>query len=348
IMDTIMVLTILCLAIAGDLIVGLSFFMARQHLGPALTLLKLYKQVAKVRQDLVKNSEDQEAAKRRPEILFEELSAGALYIEAQNNERVPAITGPRNVETNRRIPEITKNPSVWTLIRKVAAVFLIAIALVAALITWVLAADTVVVGVDLTTSSQVENEFKDSLDKVEGIINSQKSPGTRVVVLGIRKDSFGAPIIFDETVPLESGRFNQRIQAWRLGAIKKWRVQKASLNPGENRSDIFGFLVRAAVIFNDDPNGKKQLIVFSDMRHVGQGYNFEIARGLAKVRIEELDAQGLLPKLPAVKVWILGAHTIGLSPAQWMKLKDFWSEYLKRSGAELVMFSPSRRIQEKE
>src|SRR5262249_59870974 len=78
IMDIIMALTILCLAIAGDLVVGLSFFMARQHIGPALTLLKLYKQLAKVRRELVKNSEGQEAEKRRPEILFEELSAGGL------------------------------------------------------------------------------------------------------------------------------------------------------------------------------------------------------------------------------------------------------------------------------
>ena len=67
IMDIIMALTILCLAIAGDLVVGLSFFMARQHLGPALTLLKLYKQLAKVRRALMKNCEDQEAAKRRPD-----------------------------------------------------------------------------------------------------------------------------------------------------------------------------------------------------------------------------------------------------------------------------------------
>src|SRR5262245_22036469 len=80
-MDIAMAITIMCLAIAGDLMVGLSFFMARQHLGPALTLLRLYKELAKVKRHLVKNSQDQEAAVRRPEILFEELTAGALYIE---------------------------------------------------------------------------------------------------------------------------------------------------------------------------------------------------------------------------------------------------------------------------
>jgi hypothetical protein len=345
IMDIIMVITIICLAFAGDLVVGLSFFMARQHLGPAGTLLRLHKELAKVRRNLVKNEEDQEAARRRPEILYEELSAGALYIEAQKEERVPAET-PKIAETKSGVPEVTKSPSVWTLMRKTAVVFFVVIALVAGLMTWALAADTVVVGVDLTTSSQVESEFKDSLDKVEEIIKSQKSPGTRVVVLAIRKDSFGSPIIFDDVVPLESGRFGQRLEAWRLIAIKKWRTRKASLNPGENGSDIFGFLMRAAVIFSDDPNGKKLLLVFSDMRHVGQGYNFEVAKGLAKVHIDELDAQGLLPKLQGVKVWILGAHTNGLSPAHWMKLKDFWCEYLKRSGAELMIFSPSRRFQE--
>jgi len=121
-------------------------------------------------------------------------------------------------------------------------------------------------------------------------------------------------------------------------------VRKESLKPSENGSDIFGFLSRAALIFADDPTGKKQLLLFSDMRHVGRGYNFEIAEGLARARLNELDAQGLIPKLQAVKAWILGAHTYGLTPAHWMKLKNFWSEYLKRSGAELIIFSPSRRL----
>jgi hypothetical protein len=207
-------------------------------------------------------------------------------------------------------------------------------------------ADTVVVGVDRSTSSDVNTESNDNLAKVEEIIRTENTPGTRIAVLGIVKDSFGSPIIFDDTVPLESGRFGQRLEEWRLRAIKKWRARKQSLSPSENGSDIFGFLSRASLIFADDPNGKKRLLVFSDMRHVGRGYNFEIAGGLAKARLKELDAQGLVATLQGVKVWILGAHTNGVSPAHWMKLKDFWSEYMKRSGAELMMFSPSRRIQE--
>jgi hypothetical protein len=346
IMDIIMAITIMCLAIAGDLVVGLSFFMARQHLDAAGTVLRLYKELDKVRRALVKNTEGQEAVTRRPEILYEELTAGALYIEAQNGEPSPTKTLPQIAEAKSAVPETRKSPSVWTLIRRAALVFVTAIALVAVLMTWVLAADTVIVGIDLTTSSQVESEFNDSLDKVEMIINGQNSPRTRVVILGIRKDSFGSPVIFDETTPLESGRFGQRIEAWRVRAIKKWRAQKELLNPSENGSDIFGFFARAAVIFADELNANKRLLVFSDMRHVGQGYNFEIAKGLAKARLDELDAQGLLPKLHGAKVWILGAHTNGLSPAHWTKLKDFWSEYLKRSGAELIMFSPSRRFQE--
>ena len=46
IMDILMVITIMCLAIAGDLVVGLSFFMARHHLGPAATLLRMHKELA--------------------------------------------------------------------------------------------------------------------------------------------------------------------------------------------------------------------------------------------------------------------------------------------------------------
>jgi hypothetical protein len=352
ILDVTLVLALIVLAIGGEIVGGVSFYNMRLDLADALPVLGLYKEFSKVQRSIARNDHDQEAARRAPEILYEELTAGALYFNSQE-ENQPMVKNEHDkvIEVDSRTVNVTasqpeKTARVSALIRNTIIGFVTVMLVLGAWVGWALAADTVVVGIDLTTSSQVESEFKDSLDKVGEIIRDQKDPGTRIVVLGIREDSFGSPIIFDEAVPLVFGRFGQRLEEWRLRAIKKWRARKESLNPGENGSDIFGFLARAAVIFSDDPNGKSRLLVFSDMRHVGQGYNFEMARGLAKARIDELDAQGLVPKLQGVKVWIFGAHTNGLSPSHWTKLKDFWSNHLKRSGAELMMFSPSRRLAE--
>jgi len=202
--------------------------MVGQHLGPAVILLRLYTEFAKVRRDLVKNDEDQEAARRRPEILYEELSAGALYIEAQNDQRVPAETGPKFAEAKSGVPEVRKSRSVWTLMGITVFVVFTAIALIAVLMARALAADTVAVGIDLTTSSKVESEFKNSLDKVEQIITSQKAPGTRIVVLGITKDSFGAPIILTMPCLLSP---DDLASGWKSGGCALLRSGGRGRNP---------------------------------------------------------------------------------------------------------------------
>jgi hypothetical protein len=348
VVDIAMVLTLLCFAIGGEFAAGLTFFEMRRNFDDAAHVLGLYGAVRDLQKAIVENERNQEAARQRPEILHHELTAGKLYAEAKEEERTPPKAEDNEAVERRNGNTVGPNGrSVGSTIRMTVIAFIAIMGVLGGFVaTLALAADTVVVGVDRSTSSDVNTESNDNLAKVEEIIRTENTPGTRIVILGIIKDSFGSPTIFDDAVPLESGRFGQRLEEWRLHAIKKWRVRKESLTPSENGSDIFGFLSRAALVFADDPNGKKRLIVLSDMRHFGQGYNFENMNGLAKARIDELDAQGLVPKLQGVKVWILGAHTNGLSPAHWMKLKDFWTEYLKRSGAELMIFSPSRRVPE--
>lgn len=350
ILDIAMVLTLVCLAIGAEIVAGLAFFEAHFQFADAAPILGLYKEVRKIQRATTKNEHEQESARRGPEILYEELTAGALYSEIQEekkamlkdkDEKKNAIE-VRSKEKNGSGYKDDGSSGIGAAIIKTAIGFVTAIVLLGALVGWALAADTVVIGIDLTTSA--DSEFGENLSKVEEIIKNQKTPGTRIVVLGIRADSFGAQLIFDDSMPREPGRFGQQMDAWRLRAINRWRAQKPSLKPTEKGSDIFGFLMRAAVIFADDPDGEKRLLVLSDMRHVGLGYNFELINGLAKIRLDELDSRGLLANFQAVKVWILGAHTSGLSPVQWMKLKEFWVDYLKRAGATLVIFSPSRRL----
>jgi hypothetical protein len=104
-------------------------------------------------------------------------------------------------------------------------------------------------------------------------------------------------------------------------------------------------MARASSEF-DDASPVKRLIVLSDMRHVGRGFNFERVMGDPLFVMESVRRQELVARLEGVKVWVLGAHTVGIDERQWDRLKRFWTEYLSRAGAELRTFTPMRRLAE--
>ena len=105
-------------------------------------------------------------------------------------------------------------------------------------------------------------------------------------------------------------------------------------------------MARASREFDGASGPVKRLIVLSDMRHVGRGFNFERVMGDPLLVMENVRRQELVPRLEGVKVWVLGAHTVGIDERQWDRLKRFWTEYLGRAGAELRTFTPMRRLAE--
>ena len=60
--------------------------------------------------------------------------------------------------------------------------------------------------------------------------------------------------------------------------------------------------------------------------------------------IEDVRHRGLVPRLHGVTVWTLGVQTTGIDERQWQTLRAFWTEYFRLAGAELVSFSPNRRL----
>jgi hypothetical protein len=231
--------------------------------------------------------------------------------------------------------------------RKASLVFFLSVLIIGIFVAALFAAETHIIGIDLTTSTGVHEEFKENLKKAGKIIVNTSAAGTRTVVIGISEQSFGAPVILDRTAPVDVGRFSERLNSWRLQTLKDWEAKKKTLKPTEEGSDIFGFFARASLIFADDPNGTKRLVVLSDMRQVGRGYNFERPIDDPVSVVKKVEQEGLIPDLGGVQVWILGAHTAGMDERLWHRLKDFWTEYNKKSGADLKAFSPSRRFSEK-
>jgi hypothetical protein len=105
------------------------------------------------------------------------------------------------------------------------------------------------------------------------------------------------------------------------------------------QTDIFSSLIVAQKLFHDEVR-RKVLVLMSDMIEDNPPYNFErIAWSPATIEktLSELDARGLIPKLPGVCVYVSGASAKSADLAE--KIGRFWQAYFERAGADI---DPSR------
>jgi hypothetical protein len=104
-------------------------------------------------------------------------------------------------------------------------------------------------------------------------------------------------------------------------------------------TDIFSSLLIAQKLFYDEPR-RKVLVLMSDMIEDNPPYDFErMAWSSATIdkTLGELEAQGLVPKLSGVCVYVSGASAKTAAIAE--HIGRFWQAYFQRTGADM---DPSR------
>jgi hypothetical protein len=347
--DGLIVLALILFGIAAEIAAGLTYLEASENRHRAKSTLEPYAKLRAITAALVRNAKAIEAAKQRPGILYHRLTAEGLAREAEEARMEEAKSRQearrRAVEEKREVLKAERSADIGWAMRKVALVFFLVL-IIGTFIAVVVAAETHVLGIDRSTSAGVheEFEFRENLKTAGEVLRNISGAGSRAVVIGIHEQSFGAPVILDRTAPTDVGRFGERLSSWRLQTFKEWEIKKKTLKPIEKGTDIFGFFARVSVIFANDPNETKRLVVLSDMRQVGRGYNFERIIDDPVSRVKKINQEGLIPDLSGVQVWVLGAHTAGMDERLWRKLREFWTQYLKKAGAELKAFSPDRRF----
>jgi hypothetical protein len=344
-----MSLAMFFLGLMADVVLGLMYAEAMENRAGAVAALYLFRQLRKIKAALVKNAEAIEGAKQRPGILYHQLTIRGLTQEAKEaraeQSRQREETRRRRLE-EKRLSRIADSGDIGVAIRKGSLAFLVLVLIIVICVA-AFAADTDVLGIDRSTSAQFHGEFKQNLKAAGYYLKNISTPGTRAVLLGITEQSFGAPVILDWTVPTEIGRFGERLSSARLQVLKELEIKTQILTPTEKGSDLFGFFARASLILKDGTIGTKRLIVLSDMRQVGRGYNFERHIDDPASLVKKVQQEGLIPDLTGVQVWMLGVHTAGIDERQWRRLYDFWNLYNEKSGSELKTFSPDRIFIEK-
>ncbi len=208
-----------------------------------------------------------------------------------------------------------------------------------------------VIAFDLSISSGAvdysgrDTEFEKNVRGVEDYIKTNTSPNQNVKVIGITEDSFGRRyILVDGEISKDKGVFGENLARDRLSLLNQFK--KHDLKPNAKMTDLFGAMQLAEVLFSSSKT-ENRLIVFSDMRHFGPGIDFETPRVIdVNSTLKEVMQKRLVANLTGVKVWCLGVHSVGKTPAYWKSLRDFWNRYFQEAKvSELKAFTMERRIQ---
>jgi hypothetical protein len=203
-----------------------------------------------------------------------------------------------------------------------------------------------VVGVDLTASVAVrdrdrKSEFEKNLSAVARLL-AEVPAGSRITVLAITDNSFAQPyILLSAEVADDEGYFKERLAGAREQLVRAWQQRMAHLQPRAQQTDVLGALIVAAQIFQHTPRqGRRILVLYSDMRHATPGLNLETPVIIpVSQALEATEHRRLLADLKGVDVYALGVDGAKEEVAQWESLRQYWVAYFQKVGADLKGYS---------
>jgi len=337
---------VILLGIAGEIAAGVAFHEYVKRMTVVWTVEPYYRERRELLERLAENGEREAEVRRWPQMRYVVLTIAGFQREADAARQAAEANRRDAQEARLREQAETERHSLGRLIKRVCLVFFLALGLVVGIVAIALGAEATVVIVDLSTSAGTQEEFSQNVRAVESLIQRVSPGGNRFAVFGITERSFSNGPLLSETSPTAAGRFGEYLADWRRVAAQRWRTLAEGLTPSFTRSDLFGALARASVEFEETPKTAKRLVIFSDMRQVGRGFNFERVMLDPRLVIGRVEREGFVPRLEGVQVWALGVHTAGVDERHWSDLRAFWSEFFKRSGAALKAFTPNRRLVE--
>jgi hypothetical protein len=205
--------------------------------------------------------------------------------------------------------------------------------------------------VDLSVSIDTKDhdnktEFQKNIDGVTRVLASLPA-GSRVSIFGITNDSFGRPYpLLTAHLPDEEGYFKERLARGRAEMIRAWQRRAAQLQPQFTQTDLLGAMFIASQSFGQaPPAARKLLIIFSDMRQSTASLDFEhIVVSNIDTLLNKATHDIGEPDLSGVEVYALGVDAAGITYDRWRGIRNFWTAYFGKAGAELKGYSILREL----
>ena len=207
-----------------------------------------------------------------------------------------------------------------------------------------------VIALDLSRSVAVkapdqQQEFEKNVAAAARLL-TEAPAGSRITVLGITDRSFAQPdVLLSAELSDDPGYFGERLQAARLRLVAAFREHAKHMQPTSPKTDILGTLLVAADLFRPSPGRRNVLVIFSDMRQDMPVLDLEHPKVVsASLAISKAERERLLPDLHGIEVYVLGVDGAGKDIAYWQTLRDFWTAYFKKTGANLKTYTVLREL----
>jgi hypothetical protein len=154
-------------------------------------------------------------------------------------------------------------------------------------------------------------------------------------ILLLTENSFSKPeTVIRFRMPGKS-YFPEEIRAKKLEIINTFRQRFQSIKKTRPGTSIFDAMWMYCKILNEQPSRRRVLCIFSDMRPNMKGVDEKVIATKGDEILLKLSADGLIPDMKSVDVYIQGLSTSGITLPIYKKLVEFWKNYFCKAGANL-------------
>ena len=198
-------------------------------------------------------------------------------------------------------------------------------------------ANQYVVGIDIS-GSRTSSQLQEEQAVVEGLM-SRMTFGDRIILVETYRTGIDSAGQWQDSIPAR--RFTGDLRARERADLEEFhstapRVAATFFDAEKSKrvmsTDLFRTLWRAADYAKSANGRRTTLVLLSDMLQSTSEVNMEVAGGVpANSWIEERKAEGRLPDLGGVCVFVVGADP---SSRQGAKVRGFWQKYFAAAGAQ--------------
>ena len=86
----------------------------------------------------------------------------------------------------------------------------------------------------------------------------------------------------------------------------------------------------------------RNLVLFSDMRQFTCEINEDMIAQRGDKIFAKIKADGLIPDMKGIDIYVMGASTAGIRLEKWRKLERFWRKFFAEAGGNLKCYSIGR------
>jgi hypothetical protein len=148
-------------------------------------------------------------------------------------------------------------------------------------------------------------------------------------------------------MPPKAGYFKEEIQRHRLRLIGEFRSMAETVGKKRPATSLIEGLYMFGHLLQERQGMARKLILLSDMLQFTKDVTPEKIALEGDTVLKSLKAEGLIPDMTGIEVYVMGASTAGVDPKTWRGVKGFWVRYFEKTGACLKTYSIQRHWPQK-